>query len=60
VRLEARAYNIQPQDLRRHGRIFLHSICGGWVCYDIDVNIKNKHKKSRDGYQRVSATARSY
>jgi hypothetical protein len=54
--------NLLPQDLRRSGRIFLHKLCNGWVCYNIAVHIKSQYRKNKpkQGYSKLVATARTY
>ena len=53
--------DIQPRDLRRYGRIYLHR-CGGWVNYLIATHIINRERKSKPKpkYHLHIATARSY
>jgi len=54
--------NPLPQDLHRKGRIYIHSLCNGWVPYAIAVYIKNRNKRGKPvrKYYPVIATARSY
>lgn len=48
------------RSLRRNGRVWICSLCGGWIPYNLGLCLKRRFKRPRTRYRKLMATSRTY